>query len=109
MALSANFARVACAAARHSRRSALPALSSRRCMGTFDDREKGEETVFFRKEEKALLEKLLAKMAVKKAGERGELMEILGPNKLPDDVVEKILDWKVRAQTRLALLATSFA
>ncbi|CAM9228747.1 unnamed protein product [Ectocarpus sp. 12 AP-2014] len=74
------------------------AVTGRRSMTTFQERERGEETVYMRKEDKRLLENLLKKeRAHHEAGKdvaKDELMAILGSHKLPSDVVEKIIAWK---------------
>jgi hypothetical protein len=40
------------------------------------------------------LEKLLAKMKNVEDSGKQQLLKILGPNKLPEDVIQKLLDWK---------------
>ncbi|CAM9190293.1 unnamed protein product [Choristocarpus tenellus] len=60
----------------------------------FAHREKGEEAVYARKEDQKLLNKLLEKIKKSEDNGRNELMAILGPHKLPNDVIDKIIDWK---------------
>ena len=62
--------------------------------GTFDKKERGEETVFFRQQEERQLKKLMEKMQKKEDKGRDELRAILGSNTLPEEVIEKLLDWK---------------
>jgi hypothetical protein len=45
-------------------------------------------------QEREQLEKLLAKMKNVEDSGKQQLLKILGPNKLPDDVIQKLLDWK---------------
>eukprot|EP00953_Heterococcus_sp_UTEX-ZZ885_P019596 10943-Heterococcus_DN1.PRE.1 len=130
----------------------VAASQSRGLAGTFEDRERGEESVYFRRtvslaysfictrltvvhtskhnaaypthtkdsnvpqtcsagpwccctcecaysslrdaHEREQLEKLLAKMKNVEDSGKQQLLKILGPNKLPEDVIQKLLDWK---------------
>ena len=54
----------------------------------------GEENIWFRKEDQRLMEKLLKKMAAKEMSELAVLKDLIKPHELPDDVLEKIVDWK---------------
>ena len=54
----------------------------------------GEENMYFRREDKVLMEKLLKKMASKEASELQKLTELIKPHELPKEVLEKIVDWK---------------
>lgn len=100
--------------------------------GVFEDREKGEESAFFRRQvvrtncslsgrssvlravanfgprshrfhasfvphstqEREQLEKLLSKMKKVEDSGKQELLAILGPHKLPEDIIQKLLTWK---------------
>eukprot|EP00903_Cladosiphon_okamuranus_P016030 g14802.t1 len=80
----------------HSSGAAL-AIMTRRNMTTFQERERGEEAVYMRKEDQKLLRNLLNKEKSASAGtkdEKAELMAILGGNKLPTDVIDRLLVWK---------------
>lgn len=58
------------------------------------DKGKGDETVHFRKEEEAQLKKLMEKIKSKEAVAKKELNAILGSHKLPDEVIQRLIDWK---------------
>ncbi|KAG5192138.1 hypothetical protein JKP88DRAFT_352067 [Tribonema minus] len=97
MALTAVRARAATVAALRALRHPAMAVPARGVMdgfGNLNEREKGEELVHMRREEKLLLMKLRENLRTS----RTELKEILGPYaaKLPGDVVEKLLDWKAK-------------
>jgi hypothetical protein len=47
-----------------------------------------------RKQDKEKLEKLAAKAAAKEDSAKSELLAILGSHKLPDDIMEALIDWK---------------
>ena len=54
----------------------------------------GEMEAWVRKQDKEKLEKLAAKAAAKEDVAKSELFEILGGHKLPNDIVEKLIEWK---------------
>ena len=54
----------------------------------------GEMEAWVRKQDKEKLERLAAKAAAKEDVAKSELLEILGGHKLPDDIVEKLIEWK---------------
>mmetsp|Transcript_3540 Transcript_3540/g.10939 ORF Transcript_3540/g.10939 Transcript_3540/m.10939 type:complete len:97 (+) Transcript_3540:43-333(+) len=69
--------------------------SSRALTTSFKDKESAEENIYFAREDKVLLEKLLAKLKLKEEGHIGELKDLIKPHELPDDVLSKIVDWKM--------------
>ncbi|KAG5176855.1 hypothetical protein JKP88DRAFT_350966 [Tribonema minus] len=70
------------------------AISTRAMNGyiSFNEREKGEELVHIRQQEKELLLKLRQNKKIANV----ELKELLGPHQLPDDVLEKLIEWKFK-------------
>jgi hypothetical protein len=51
-------------------------------------------TTFATAQEREQLEKLLEKMKNVEDSGKQQLLKILGPHKLPEDVIQKLLDWK---------------
>ena len=91
MALAAVCSRVSFHLARAP--AAVSVIAARHA-GTFEDREKGEETAYFRRAEREQLEKLLNKMKTVEDSSKTELLKILGPHKLPEEVLQALLAWK---------------
>jgi hypothetical protein len=95
--MSAMLATASRAAMRIAPRAAAPRaslLSRSFAAGTFEERERGEETVYFRGKEAEQLKKLLKKMEKKEDDGRDALLEILGKEKLPESTIQALLDWK---------------
>lgn len=42
-----------------------------------------------------MLSKLVEKLKIQEEGKLGELKEIIKPYELPDDILTKIVDWKM--------------
>jgi len=60
----------------------------------FDEKEKGEEQLFFRREEERQLKKLMEKMQNKEKKSQEELEAILGEHRVPDEVFKRLIEWK---------------
>lgn len=69
--------------------------STARVLDVFKDKELGEENLYFRKEDKVLLEKLLKKMKAQEDDHAAQLKVLIAPHSLPDDTLQKIVDWKM--------------
>jgi len=60
----------------------------------FDEKEKGEEQLFFRREEERQLKKMMEKMQHKEKKSQEELEAILGKHRVPDEVFQRLIEWK---------------
>jgi len=58
------------------------------------DKEHAEEDIYFRKEDQLALQKLAQKWAKKEASELEAIKTLIAPHTLPEDVLQKLVDWK---------------
>mmetsp|Transcript_4483 Transcript_4483/g.6397 ORF Transcript_4483/g.6397 Transcript_4483/m.6397 type:complete len:94 (+) Transcript_4483:8-289(+) len=66
------------------------ARSKMTTLHSFDEREKGEELVYMKKQEKLLIDNLRRSKKISKF----EIEQIVAPRKLPDDIIQKLIEWK---------------